>query len=132
MGLILRWGLGLGLAIVLVDLLAVELIRPMADEDLVAGILLVDMVVSLVLYGWAGYQVGSRLKELRAGLEATVLAGVIAGLGATAYTLVRPFEELSLASAVALVAQNIVLAAGAGAFGAWLATGRRVPPPADR
>lgn len=132
MGLILRWGLGIGVAIALFDALAVEVARTLTDEDVVAGIMVVDQFISLALFGWAGYQVGGRLRELRPGLETAVLASLVAGPAAAAYSLWRPLEAPSMAAAVTVVAENVVLAAAAGAVGVWLATTRRPAPPPER
>jgi hypothetical protein len=132
MGLILRWGLGIGVAVALIDALAVEVARTLTDEDVVAGIVVVDQLISLALYGWAGYQIGGRLRELRPGLETAVLASLIAGLVAAAYGFWRPLEAPSLTSAVTVVAENVILAAAAAAVGVWLATARRPAPPPER
>src|SRR5687768_14757427 len=115
MRLILRWGLGIGVAIALIDALAVEVARTLTDQDVVAGIIVVDQFISLALYGWAGYQIGGRLRELRPGLETAVLASLIAGCAAAAYSFWRPLEAPSMTAAVMVVAENVILAAAAGA-----------------
>jgi hypothetical protein len=130
MSLILRWGLAAGLVIVLVDAAAGELTRSISDGDLAAAVELVDLLVNLALLGWVGYQVAGALGELRNGLEAAVLAGLIAGLGGVAYHLVRGAEPTTPTDAVALIAWNIVLAAASGALGAWVGSAvRRDRPP---
>jgi hypothetical protein len=133
MGLSVRWGLGAGVVIALVDFLAVETTRGVSDTDLAAAIVLVDLLVNLVLCGWAGYRVAGALGEMRAGLEAAVLAGLVAGLAGTAYHVVRATEATSTVDSVFLVAFNVVLAAGAGALGAWTgSSARREIPPGGR
>src|SRR4051794_24403669 len=79
MRLILLWGLGLGLVTVVIDVIAGEAARNVNDTDLAAAINLVDQLIGFVLYGWVGYRVARIVRELRQGLEAAVLAGVIAG-----------------------------------------------------
>jgi len=130
MSLILRWGLAVGLVIVLVDAAAGELTRSISDGDLAAAVELVDLLVNLALLGWVGHRVAGALGDLRNGLEAAVLAGLIAGLGGVGYHLVRGGEPTTPTDAVALVAWNVVLAAAAGALGAWVGSAvRRDRPP---
>jgi type III secretory pathway component EscS len=130
MRLILLWGLAVGVAIACVDLLALQFLRSITDEDLAAAITLVDVAIGLLLTGWVGYRVARALDEMRSGLEAAVLAGIVAGLVAAATSYLLPLEEPSSANAVNLVAQNILFAAASGSLGAWAATTRRsVPPP---
>ncbi|HEY7068126.1 MAG TPA: hypothetical protein VII06_42135 [Chloroflexota bacterium] len=130
MRLTLLWGLAVGVAIACVDLLALQFLRSITDEDLAAAITLVDVAIGLLLTGWVGYRVARALGEMRPGLEAAVLAGIVAGLAAAATSYLLPLEEPSTANAVYLVAQNILFAAAAGSLGAWMATARRsVPPP---
>src|SRR5262245_45029240 len=111
MSLILRWGLAAGLVIVLVDAAEGELTRSISDEDLAAAIQLVDWLVTLGLVGWVGYRVAAALGEMRCGLEASVLAGLVAGLGGVAYSVLRGVDPTTSTDAVALVAFNVVLAA---------------------
>src|SRR5207253_2722460 len=129
MGLILRWGLGLGLAIALADAVAAEVALSVNDVDLNAAIVLVDELISLTLYGLAGYRVGGALGEMRSGLEAAVLAGLVAGCAAVVYQLVRGTEPLTTAQSVESLALNVVMAAAAGALCAWVASTRRPSPP---
>ena len=130
MGLILRWGLGVGIAIALVDFAAGEMTRSVTGTDLAAAIELIDYVINLVLFGWAGYQVARAAGELRPGLESAVLAGLLAGLAGVGYMLARGGEATAPEELVFLVAWNIVLAASAGAVGAWSgSTARREAPP---
>ena len=130
MDLILRWGLGVGLAIACVDALAFEVMRGLRDFDLRAAIELVDLLANLVLCGWAGYRAAAAAGQLRPGLEAAVIAGVLAGLAAAGYQALRGGEALAPADLVELLALNIVLAAAAGAMGAWTGSSLRkgVPP----
>ncbi|HZR99224.1 MAG TPA: hypothetical protein VFE37_10980 [Chloroflexota bacterium] len=128
MRLTLLWGLATGVAIACVDLLALQFIRHVNDEDVVAAITLVDVLISLGLCGWAGYRVARALNELRPGLEAAVLAGIVAGAAAAATSYYLPLEEPSVSEAVNLVAQNILFAAAAGSLGAWAGSMRRPPP----
>ena len=130
MDLILRWGLGVGLAIACVDALAFEVMRGLGDFDLRAAIELVDLVANLVLCGWVGYRVAAAAGELRAGLEAAVTAGVLAGLAAAAYQALRGGEPVAPTDLVEMLALNIVLAAAAGVVGAWTGSSLRkgVPP----
>ena len=84
-------------------------------------------MIGFVLYGWVGYRVARIVRERRQGLEAAVLAGVIAGtLGIESYNLVRPTEDFGSAKAVELLAWNIVAAASAGSVGAG--AGDDAPP----
>jgi uncharacterized protein YacL len=129
MRLILLWGLGLGLATVVIDVIAGEAARNINDTDLAAAINLVDQLIGFVLYGWVGYRVARIVRELRQGLEAAVLAGVIAGALGIVYNLVRPTQDFGTTEAVELLAWNIVAAASAGSVGAWLATMRRPEAP---
>ena len=132
MGLIFRWGLGAGAAIAVVDILAGEVMRGLTDTDLAAAIELVDLLVNLALFGLAAHRVAAALGELRAGLEAAVLAGLVAGLASVAYQLARVAGPSSVES-VSLLALNVVLAAAAGALGAWTgSSARREPPPGAR
>ncbi|HZR99021.1 MAG TPA: hypothetical protein VFE37_09965 [Chloroflexota bacterium] len=130
----LAWGVGVGVVIALVDVLASQLSLRITDTDLAAAIELLDLLINLGLCGLAGYRVAAARGELRSGLEAAVLAGLIVGLAGVGYNLARGPEELAAADAVYLVAMNVVLAAGAGALGAWggSATRLRQPPGSDR
>ena len=131
MSLTLRWGLGVGLAIAVMDLLVAELARGLGRTDLAAAVVNVDQLISLVLWGWAGYRVAGAAGVLRAGLETAVLAGLVAGLANGVYELVRGVEGLGSTSlAVQAVSLNVVLAAAAGLLGAWAAiSSRRASPP---
>jgi hypothetical protein len=119
MALTLVWGLGAGIAIALVDLLASEITRGITDGDLAAAIWLLDLLVNLGLCGLAGYRVALARRELRSGLEAAVLAGLLAGIGGLVYQLARGGEPMEPSEIVFLLAWNVVLAAAAGALGAW-------------
>ena len=130
MRLILAWGLGAGIVIALVDLLASEITRGITDTDLAAAIVLLDLMVNLALCGFAGYRVAIARRELRSGLEAAVLAGALAGIGGLAYQLARGGEPLEPSEAVFLLAWNVVLAAAAGALGAWGGSSGRPDAPA--
>jgi hypothetical protein len=129
MRLTLLWGLATGVVIACVDALAGEVARSVGDPDLRAAVELVDMIVNLGLFGWAGFRVAAALGELRAGLEAAVLAGGVAGLAGIGYQLARPTEPPAIENLVALLAWNIVLAAVSGSLGAWAATMRRPQAP---
>ena len=132
MRLILAWGLGAGITIALVDLLASEITRGITDTDLAAAIVLLDLMVNLALCGLTGYRVALAGREMRPGLEAAVLAGLLAGLGGLVYQLARGAEPTDASEVVFLLAYNIVLAAGAGALGAWGgSSGRQDAPPGN-
>jgi hypothetical protein len=132
MRLTLAWGLGAGLTIVLVDSLASEITRSITDTDLAAAIVLLDLMVNLALFGFASYRVALARREMRPGLEAAVLAGLLAGIGGLVYQLVRGAEASEPSAIVFLLAYNIVLAAGAGALGAWGgSSGRQDAPPGN-
>jgi len=132
MRLILAWGLGAGITIALVDLLASEISRSITDTDLAAAIVLLDLMVNLALCGFAGYRVAIARRELRPGLEAAVLAGLLAGLGGLVYQMARGAEPTDASETGFLLAYNIVLAAGAGALGAWGgSSGRQDAPPGN-
>jgi hypothetical protein len=130
MRLTLTWGLGIGVAIACVDLLAGEATRSVADADLGAAIELVDLLVNLALCGWVAFRVAAALRELRPGLEAAVLAGLLAGCVGVGYQVARPSQPTTPENLVALVAWNVVLAAAAGSLGAWAGSVRRPEPPA--
>jgi hypothetical protein len=123
---ILIWGLGAGITIAVVDLVSSEIIRGISDTDLAAAIVLIDLLVNLGLCGLAGYRLGLARGQVRPGLEAAVLAGSIAGLANTGYQLARSGQAVPTSEVVLIVAWNIVLAASAGALGAW--GGRTVRP----
>jgi hypothetical protein len=129
MRLIILWGLATGVVIACVDAAAGEAARSLANTDLRAAVELVDLIVNLGLFGWAGFRVAATLGELRPGLEAAVLAGGVAGLAGVVYQVARPTEPPAVDNLVALVAWNIVLAAVAASLGAWAANLRRLPPP---
>jgi hypothetical protein len=80
MRLILRWGLAIAVVIACVDALSGEATRSVSDADLRAAIELVDLIVNLGLFGLASFRVAAALGELRPGLEAAVLGGILAGL----------------------------------------------------
>jgi len=134
MALTLLWGLGAGIAIVLVDLLASEISRGITDGDLAAAIWLLDLLANLGLCALAGYRVALARRELRSGLEAAVLAGLLAGIGGLLYQLARGGEPMEPSEVVFLLAWNVVLAAAAGALGAWGGSSGRpdAPPGNDR
>ena len=134
MGLTLRWGLGVGAAIVLIDFLAAETARGVAGTDLAVAIQLIDLLANLGLFGWVGYRVARALGQLRAGLEAAVLAGLLAGCAQVVYHFVREAAPPSNVTIVSDLAWNVVLAAGPGALGAWMggAVRRDVPPGKNR
>lgn len=123
----------MGLVIALVDVLSGEIVRGLTDTDLAAAVELLDLLVNLLLVGWTGYHVATALGDMRSGLEAAVIGGLIAGAGGLAYQLTRGTETPTTTYVVSLVAWNIVLAAGAGALGAWTgAAARRGAPPGSR
>ena len=130
MSRILRWGLGIGLAIALVDVLAGELGRGVTNVDLTAAIELVDLLVNLGLFGLVGFRVARALGDLRSGLESAVLASLVVGVVQIVYQLVRAPVALTAVAAVSILAYNIVLAAAAGAMGAWAGSRTRgeIPP----
>ncbi|SRR5579884_555953 len=141
MRLILAWGVGVGVLVVLVDTLASQVSLRITEPDLAAAIELLDLLVNLGLCGIAGYRVAGARGELRPGLEAAVLAGLLVGLGGLAADLLgvgfqatQGSEELTTTTAVYFVAMNIVLAAGAGALGAWGGSATRAdrPPGGER
>jgi hypothetical protein len=134
MSLTLTWGLAVGIVIALVDLLAREITRGITDTDLAAAIVLLDLLINLGLCGLAGYRVAAARREIRPGLEAAVLAGFLAGAGGLVYQLARGGEPAEPSEIVFLLAWNIVLAAGAGALGAWGGSSGRqeAPPGGDR
>ena len=120
------------MAIALVDTLASEITRGITDTDLAAAIVLLDLMVNLALCGFAGYRVAIARREMRPGLEAAVLAGLLAGIGGLVYQMARGAEPTDASEIVFLLAYNIVLAAGAGALGAWGgSSGRQNAPPGN-
>jgi hypothetical protein len=127
----LTWGLGVGLTIIAVDALASELTRGITDTDLAAAVILIDLLINLGLCGLAGYRVAAARGEIRAGLEAAVLAGLLAGSGGFVYQHFRGGAALPTTEVVFLIAWNVVLAAGAGALGAWGGSATRLEPPRD-
>ncbi len=131
MGLTLRWGLGVGLALAIIDAVSAEIRQAVGGTDLTAAIELADLAANLTLYGLAGFRVARAAGAMRAGLEAAVLAGVLVGCSGVAYNLVRGEAPLAV-DAVALVAWNVVLGSLAGAMGAWGGTARRPAPPPSR
>jgi hypothetical protein len=128
MRLILLWGLAIGVVIACVDILADQARGTLTDTDLPVAIALLDQVIGLGLTGWVGYRVAGALQEQRPGLEAAVLAGLVAGLLGAAYQLWHT-PEFSGVDFISWVAYNIVLAAAAGSLCAWVATMRRPVPP---
>ena len=129
MSVILRWGLGVGLAIGIVDFLTVELSRGLSDVDVIAAVQWLNMLASLALFGWAAYRVARSFAEVRPGLEAAVLAGVLAGILAFSHASVGGAESPTLTLAVQAVALNVVLAAIGGTLGAYSGSTRRTQPP---
>jgi hypothetical protein len=126
---ILRWGLVIGVLVGLIDVVTSELTRGAAETDLVLALETIDLILNLGLCGLAGYRVASALGEMRPGLEAAVLAGLIVGAIGIGYHLARGTEDFGAAQMVEMVAWNIVLAASAGSLGAWGRTARREAPP---
>lgn len=128
-GLTVGWALGAGVAVALIDMLTRELIRVTHNVDLATALDLVDLCANFGLFGWAAFRVASTLRDLRAGLEAAVLAGLVAGILAVTYYLVRHASSLVAADVVQLLALNVVFAAVGGGAGAWAGSQRRPSTP---
>ena len=129
MRLTLLLGIGVGLLIAGVDLLAAEAGRRVGVSDLSAGLELIDLVFNLGAFGLVGFRVAATVGELRSGLEAAVLAGIVAGCSGVVYQLARAAEPTAPENLVGLVAWNVVLAATAGSLGAWVGRMRRTAAP---
>jgi len=127
--LILGWGVGAGMTAALVSILTRELIRITQNADLGYALEIVDLVATLALCLWAAYRVTGILRQVRAGLETAVVAGLVTGLMAIAYNSLRHPDTLTSTLVVYLLALNIVLSSSGGVAGVWLgnrrASGRR-------
>jgi hypothetical protein len=91
-----------------------------------------DQMVNLALFGFASFRVAAASGTWRPGLEAAVLGGLVTGSAVVVYEVVRGTEALTVAHTVEAMAWNIVLAAMAGALGAWVGSARRLEPPPER
>jgi hypothetical protein len=128
-GRLAGWVLGTSLAVVAVDVLTSELVRLVRDADLAVALDTLDLAANFVLFGWAGYRVARARQTFRAGLEAAVLAGLLVGLFALAYHVVRPVAPFVGSHAVQLLAWNVIYAALGGVVGAWLGWRAALRPP---
>jgi hypothetical protein len=128
-GRLAGWIVGTSLAVAAVDVLTIELVRSVRDADLAVALDTLDLAANFVLFGWAGYRVARARRAFRAGLEAAVLAGVVVGLFAVAYHLVRPVAPFVGSHAVQLLAWNVIYAALGGLVGAGLGWRAALRPP---
>ncbi|HLI25838.1 MAG TPA: hypothetical protein VKZ60_02125 [Chloroflexota bacterium] len=123
------WVLATSLAVALIDTAIAELVRLAHDADLATELETLDLVANFALFGWAGYRVARAWRAFRPGLEAAVLAGLLVGLVAVAYTLVRALEPLTYSDLVQLLAWNVLYAALGGVVGAGLGWRASSGPP---
>ncbi|MBX5491107.1 MAG: hypothetical protein IRZ14_08100, partial [Chloroflexi bacterium] len=123
------WGIGAGVAVALVDLVTRELARITHEPDLATALDTLDLAANFGLFGWAGYRAAQALREFRPGLEAAVLAGVVTGVFAVVYNVVRYPDILTGSHVVQLMAWNIIYASLGGVMGAWLGCRAGSRPP---
>jgi hypothetical protein len=130
-----RWCLKIGVAVMLVDLVALTLGQ---GQDPTSGPVVflesLDQIANVLLFGYAGYRTGQDTGRATAAAEAGVIASVLPALAAALYQIFQPSltggpaaEAIPLPNrVVASVAFNIVLGGVSAWFCGWLASrGRR-------
>jgi hypothetical protein len=122
----LKWGLGLGIVVALVDTLSAFLARGHPPEsDLAQYIALADQLANVVLFSIVGVRVGRETGIARAAAEAGVLAGVIAGAVAVSIPYVlpgAPFSPSTSRDVVGTLALNVAMGGLLALLNGWLVT----------
>lgn len=116
---VVRWGVTIGAAIALVDLVALLLTQ--GAEGQAELWLTLDQVANWALLAFLGYRVGAELRAVRPAAEAAVLAGAIAGVAAALAGLTFGLEGASeTANIVGVIAYNVAQAGVIGLVAGWL------------
>jgi hypothetical protein len=122
---ILKWGLGIGFVIIVVDTLSVFATRRVGPEsDPAQYIALVDQFANVLLFSVLGRRVALLVGIVRAAAEAGVLDGAVAGLAAIAVTAVFPQADVppSTREMVGTLAFNVAMGGIVALISAFIAT----------
>jgi hypothetical protein len=122
---VLKWGLGVGLVIVVVDTLSVFATRRVGPEsDAAQYIALVDQFANVLLLSVMGRRVVLLVGIVRAAAEAGVLAGAVAGFAAIAVTAVFPQAGIppSTREMIGTLAFNVAMGGIVALISAFIAT----------
>jgi len=121
---ILKWGLGVGFAIVLLDAAGVFASRSLPlDSDARQYVDLADNLANIVLFSLAGLRVGRETGIVRAAAEAGVLAGAVAGAVASLYPFLLPDPAgppPTLQTVVEVLAWNIAMGGVLALLNGWI------------
>lgn len=116
-----RWGIGIGLVIALVDAVTTFLIaRPSPPEWPITEI---NIMLNVMLYTMIGFRIGKATGLVRDAAEGCVLAGfVVSAIGIGFLLLIRPAVGGidSMLDIVGLIAQNVALGGLIGIVSGWL------------
>jgi hypothetical protein len=120
----------MGLLVTAIDLLTVSLAQGTPPDSEIRVLLeTIDQVFNVAIFGIVGFQTGRATGRTTAAAEAGVVASLLPGLAAAAYSLIQPAEpglETPLVSRiVASLAINIVFGGLSALIAGWLANRQR-------
>ena len=123
-----RWGLTCGCVIVLLDLMARLLSagQPSTSQQLMAAET-VDWLANLGIYSFCGFRVGNATRTIRSAAEASVIAGLVAGVAAVLVSQIVPPPIGDVDSPTAVLALNIAMGGVLGLVSGFF--GMRIPQP---
>lgn len=120
-----RWGVGVGILIALVDSISLAISRDLPGEDAAQYVALADQVVNVLLFSLLGVRVGRQTGIPRAAAEAGVLAGAIAGVAAVLVGLLLPDPVAPIQTTreiVGILALNVAMGGILALLNGWLAS----------
>lgn len=126
---VLRWGALAGLVVMLIDAVAMLMTRDLPpDSETAMTITTIDLAASVFMYALAGFRVGRATGIARAGAEAGVIAGGLAGLAVATFTILMMTPEANSTNPIGVIALNVALGGILGLFNGWLASRMPEPP----
>jgi hypothetical protein len=122
----------MGLIVTAIDLLTVSLGQGSPPDSEIRVLLqTIDQIFNLTIFAIVGFQTGRATGRTTAAAEAGVVASLLPGLAAAAYSFVQPAEpgvdDPLVNRVVASIALNIVLGGLAALIAGWVATRQRSP-----
>lgn len=122
----------MGLLVTAIDMLTVSLAQGSpVDSEIRAMLASIDWIANFTIFAVVGYRTGRETGRVTAAAEGGVVASLLPGLAAAAYSLITPLDGASQGSVanvvVESIARNIVLGGLAALIAGWVATRQRPP-----